>query len=71
MWQTPEQLEKHASGYTERSDYYAIGLSLQFTITGKEPFERLKDWAACVVPERTGGWDSYEFLMHPIMAKCI
>jgi len=41
MWQTPEQLEKHATGYTERSDYYAIGLTIQFAITRREPFERL------------------------------
>lgn len=71
MWQTPEQLEKHKTGYTERSDYYAIGLTIQFAITGREPFERLQDWATCAIPERTGGGCSFTYLMHPIMVKCI
>ena len=71
MWQSPELREPVRRGYTVKADFYSCGLLMQFTVTGREPYERIRDWATCAIPERTGHPSSFTYLIWPIMAKCI
>jgi serine/threonine protein kinase len=53
MWMAPEMRDYMPNRkYTRMSEFYPVGLLIWFIITRREPFERLVDYARCVIPER-------------------
>ena len=53
MWMAPEMRDYMPNRkYTCRSEFYPVGLLIWFIITRREPFERLVDYARCVIPAR-------------------
>jgi len=53
MWMAPEMRDYMPNRkYTRMSEFYPVGLLIWFIITRREPFERLVDYARCVIPAR-------------------